>query len=156
MNKLIEQMGGLLDMTHSVRDQALALVGESDMSFTLDGCPPVGDLIRLMGDAEQAYTDAFGSRKVDWTTRAAGRDEVSSGTSAIEWFATLDAALKESIAAVPVADLDAPVDRGGWTYPVSAHFHTYREAVLIFFGKFDVYLRVLGKERPAEWQGWVG
>jgi hypothetical protein len=40
--------------------------------------------------------------------------------------------------------------------PVVANFHTYREAVLILFGKLDIYLRALGKDLPEEWIAWVG
>ena len=156
MNKLMTEMGQLLDMTHGVRDQALALVEEADMAFALEGSPTLGDLIRQMGDVQVAYTGAFASRKIDWATSADGRDGVTSGADAAAWFAGLDQAFKDAVGAVADEDLAAMVERDGWSYPITAHFHTYREAVLIFFGKLDLYLRALGKTRPDEWAAWVG
>lgn len=156
MNQILKEMGPLLDMSHGIRDQALALVESEDMGFALAGAPPLGDLIRTMGDVEVAYTEAFSSRKLDWSLRAVGRDDLASGKDAIAWFASLDEQFKSAVGAVPDGDLSDQVDRGGWSYPVSAHFHTYREALLIFFGKLDLYLRALGKELPDEWRGWVG
>jgi hypothetical protein len=40
--------------------------------------------------------------------------------------------------------------------PFGAHFHTYREAILIFCAKADVYLRAMGKHRGKQWEDWIG
>jgi len=33
---------------------------------------------------------------------------------------------------------------------------TYREALLIFYGKVSVYLKSMGKTRSKEWRDWIG
>ena len=33
---------------------------------------------------------------------------------------------------------------------------TYREALLIFYGKVSVYLKSMGRARPPEWREWIG
>ena len=32
----------------------------------------------------------------------------------------------------------------------------YREALLIFYGKVSIYLRLMGRELPRHWQEWIG
>jgi hypothetical protein len=34
--------------------------------------------------------------------------------------------------------------------------HIYREGVLIFFGKGDIYPRAMEKDCPRRWRQWVG
>jgi hypothetical protein len=156
MNQIETQFFGLLDMTHNVRNGAIATLDGEDLAFSLPGCPSVGEVLQAFGDVEASYTDSFKTMKQDFTMTAAGRDEITSGATAIEWLTGLDGELKAALSALSDEDLAKPIDRGGWEMPAMANFHTYREAVLILFGKLDIYLRALGKELPEEWVAWVG
>jgi hypothetical protein len=156
MNKIEKDFFGLLDMTHKVRDEAIATVGAEDLEFRIEGCPTLGKVLTGFGDVETTYTESFKTFKQDFSLQAPGREEVTSGSAAVEWLHGLDAEFKAALSALSDDDLAKPVDRGGWQMPAEINFHTYREAVLIQFGKLDVYLRALGKTLPEEWVAWVG
>jgi hypothetical protein len=156
MNQIEREFFGLLDMTHKVRDDALATIDAGDLGFRLEGCPPLADVVRALGDVEYAYARSFSTMTQDFSARAPGGENVTSGQSAVEWLRGLDVELKAALSALTDEDLAKPIDRGGWQLPAAANFHTYREAVLIQFGKLDCYLRGLGKGLPNEWTAWVG
>ena len=156
MNQIEQQFFGLLDMTHGVRDEAIATLGSEDLSFRIEGCPSVGEVLQTLGDVEAMYTRSFETMKMDFTTQAPGRENIVSGQAAVGWLHGLDGELKAALSALSDDDLAKPIDRGGWEMPAMAQFHTYREAVLISFGKLDCYLRALGKSLPEEWVAWVG
>lgn len=156
MNQIEEQFFGLLDMTHGVRDQAIGAIGAGDLGFAVEGCQSLGELLQGLGDVEWQYTQSFKTMTQDFSLQAPGRDGVTSGEAAIDWLHGLDAELKGALSALSNEDLAKPIDRGGWQMPMMANFHTYREAVLIVFGKLDCYLRGLGKDLPEEWVAWVG
>jgi len=156
MNQIETEFFGLLDMTHGVRDEAIATLDGGDLAFSLPGSPAVGEVLRAFGDVEASYTQSFKTMKQDLSAQAPGWEGISSGATAVEWLHGLDAELKAALAALSDEDLGKPIDRGGWQMPVMANFHTYREAVLIQFGKLDCYLRALGKHLPDQWVAWVG
>lgn len=156
MNQIERDFFELLDMTHQVRDLVLDLVGEADMAAALPGCPELRSVIQAMGDVEHSYTESFRSFVQDFSVSAPGREGVTSGESAKSWFAALDTQLKESLSALSDEDTSKMIDRGGWQIPALANFHTYREAVLILFGKMDCYLKSLNKDLPEMWVQWVG
>lgn len=156
MNQIEKEFFELLDMTHGIRDQVIGLLSAPDLVFRIEGCKSVGEVVQDLGDIEAMYTGSFKTFKQDFFARAPGRDDVTSGEAAVAWLHGLDGELKAAISALSDEDLAKPVDRGGWQLPAMANFHTYREAVLIQFGKLDCYLRALGKELPEEWRAWVG
>jgi hypothetical protein len=156
MNQIEQEFFGLLDMTHGIRDGALALIGGTDLAFRIEGCKSLGEVLQDMGDIETMYTRSFETMKMDFAAQAPGRENVTSGEAAIAWLHGLDGELKAALSGLSDDDLGKPIDRGGWHMPAMAQFHTYREAVLIQFGKLDCYLRALGKHLPEEWVAWVG
>ncbi|MDH3260451.1 MAG: DinB family protein [Acidimicrobiia bacterium] len=156
MNQIEKEFFGLLDMTHEVRDDAIATIGAADLVFRIEGCKSLGEVLQDLGDIESMYTQSFKTMKQDFFVRAPGRENVTSGEATVAWLHGLDGELKAALSALSDEDLAKPIDRGGWQMPVLANFHTYREAVLIQFGKLDCYLRALGKDLPDEWAAWVG
>jgi len=40
---------------------------------------------------------------------------------------------------------------GSWSRP-----GLYREALLIFYEKVSIYLRIMGREFPGHWKAWIG
>ncbi len=156
MNQIETEFFGLLDMTHGIRDSAVALIGGADLAFRIEGCKSLGEVLQDLGDIETMYTGSFQTMKMDFAAQAPGRDDIASGAAAVAWLHGLDGDLKAALAALSDDDLAKPIDRGGWHMPALVQFHTYREAMLIQFGKLDCYLRALGKELPEEWVAWVG
>lgn len=156
MNQIETEFFALLDMTHGIRDSAVGLLSAADLAFRIEGCKSVGEVVQDLGDIETMYTGSFKTFKQDFAARAPGRDNVTSGEAAVAWLHGLDGELKAALTALSDDDLAKPVDRGGWQMPAMANFHTYREALLIQFGKLDCYLRALGKDLPDEWKAWVG
>ena len=156
MNQIERDFFGLLDMTHNVRDAAILTFEAEDLDFSIEGCRSVGEVLRHLGDIEWSYAESFKTMTQDFSLQAPGREVVVSGETAVAWLRGLDDELKEALSGLSDADLAKPLDRGGWQLPVMANFHTYREAVLITFGKLDCYLRALGKSLSDEWVAWVG
>ncbi|MGZ8786039.1 MAG: hypothetical protein ACXW1Y_10820 [Acidimicrobiia bacterium] len=156
MNQIETEFFGLLDMTHNVRDEAIATFDGGDLAFGLPGSAAAGEVLRAFGDVEASYTESFKTMKQDFSVQAPGWEGIASGAAAVEWLHGLDADLKAALSALTDEDLVKPIDRGGWQMPVMGNFHTYREAVLIQFGKLDCYLRALGKHLPDQWVAWVG
>ena len=156
MNQIETEFFGLLDMTHGVRDQAIGTIAAADLAFAVEGGRTLGELVQNLGDVEWQYSQSFKTMKQDFSLPAPDREKVTSGDAAVEWFHGLDVDLKAALSALSDEELAKPIDRGGWQMPVMVNFHTYREAVLILFGKLDIYLRALGKDLPEEWVAWVG
>jgi len=49
------------------------------------------------------------------------------------------------------------IDRGGdFKLPPRIQLEVYKEALLIFYGKTDVYLKAMGKALPTQWREWIG
>ena len=147
----------LLELTTSLRTWLLEQLSDEDLAFALPGNPPLGDLCVAIGDTERAYTDAFRTRRLVWVST----DDPGLGRSVTRlqaWYAELDADHLAAIAAIPDDEFAAGVVvRGdGFEMPLGGHFHTYREALIIFYGHADVYLRAMGKHRSEHWEDWIG
>ena len=147
----------LLELTTGLRTGLLESLSDEDLAFALPGNPPLGDLCVAIGDTERAYTDAYRTRRLTWVTT----DDAALGRSVARlqaWYAELDADLLAAVAAIPDDEFaSGVVVRGdGFEMPLGGHFHTYREALIIFCGHADVYLRALGKHRSERWEDWIG
>jgi hypothetical protein len=76
----------------------------------------------------------------------------------VAWYAALDQELEDVLSGIPEAQFrDGHVQRDdGFEMPTGAQFHAWREAILIFCAKADVYRRALGKPRSEHWGHWIG
>ena len=72
------------------------------------------------------------------------------------WYQTLDAELEAALLALKDKDTQTTIVDRGFPMPLGAQFHTYREALLIFYGKATCYLRAMDKPLPEQMAGWVG
>ena len=147
----------LLRLTTALRTQLLESLTDADLGFALPGNPPLGDLCRDIGDTERAYIDSFRTRRLLWDTRneEPGLDRSVERLQA--WYAGMDAELEAALAAIPADEFrTGRIDRGeGFMMPIGSQFHTYREAILIFCAKADVYLRAMGNHRGEQWEDWI-
>lgn len=156
MNSLVTRFADLLQMTHALRSQMFDLLTDADLAYTLPHNLSLGALCREMGETQVAYTTAFKTFKQDFTYRHADQSVETSLASLKAWFATLDTNLNAALSGLAEEELQKPIDRGGWSMPAEVNFHTYREAVLIFYAKASLYLRALQKPLPEQWQTWIG
>ena len=105
---------------------------------------------------QQTYIDSFRTFRNDFSYRH--DPEVSRNVQRLAaWYARLDRELEQVLEGLEEADLARRVDRGhGFAPPVPVQFHIYREALLIFYAKAQVYLKALGKRVTGPWQWWIG
>ena len=148
----------LFHLTSALRTGMMDSLTDADLAFTFPGSRTLGELCVSMGDAERAYIDSFKTLKHDWSIHNAEPGLSGSVERLKAWYKALDAEFDATLRAIPDEDFQAKVvDRGGgFMMPLGGQFHTYREALLIFCGKSDVYLRALGNPLTEQWQGWIG
>ena len=74
------------------------------------------------------------------------------------WYEQLDAELYAAVAALSDEDVASRrIDRGhGFMVPADVQLHIYQEALIIFYGKATVYLKLLDKPTSEQWQHWIG
>ncbi|MCQ3930774.1 MAG: hypothetical protein DPW16_09980 [Chloroflexi bacterium] len=156
MNSLVTRFSDVLHMTHALRSQMFDLLTDADLTYALPNNMTLGALCREMGEVQVAYINSFKTFKLDFSYRHPDKTVETSLAQLKAWFAKLDAELDTTLAALSEADLQKPIDRGGWKPPAEVNFHTYREALLIFYAKADVYLKAMQKPLPEQWQAWMG
>jgi hypothetical protein len=148
----------VMHLTTALRTQMMDLLTDADLAFSPPNNPPLGELCREIGHVEGIYIESFKTLKHNWQKPATGVGLEKSVEQLKAWYKTLDAELDAVLQAIPDGDFQTKtVDRGGgFMMPLGGQFHTYREAILIFCGKCDVYLRALGKPLPKQWREWIG
>jgi len=157
MTGFIQEQREVLHATQELRRQLLEVLSDADLDYQpAPGCLPLGELCREIGEVQQAYIESFRTFRLDLSFRH--QAEVSRSVGKLgAWYARLDAELEIVLEGLGEADIARSVERGnGFTPPVEAQFHIYREALLIFYAKAHVYLKALGKRVTGPWQWWIG
>lgn len=158
MNSIIKKHYPIFEMYQALRDQLMEILDDADLNFRPGGeNPTLGALCVQMGEVEQAYVDSFRTFKQDFSFRIEEPGLAGSPERLQAWFQELDKELKSAVAALSEDDIDNRViDRGG-DFQLRPHvqLEVYKEALLIFYGKVDVYLKAMGKARPEQWQDWI-
>jgi hypothetical protein len=159
MNSLVRDHYGLFELYQSLRDQLLALLTDADLAFQPGGTnASLGALCREIGEVEQAYLQSFQTFQLDFSYRNETPGLTGSVAKLAAWLAGLDDELKKAVSALSEADIhNRKIERGG-RFNVTPHHQLliYQEALLIFYGKVSVYLKLLGKSLPEQWQDWIG
>ncbi len=158
MNSLMQQHAGLLSSTQELRRDFVNVLSDNDLAYRLPGDNvTLGELCREMGEVERAYIEGFRTFKQDFDYRHADASVTTSVDRLKAWYNALDEDLRHALEALTEEDLDRPIDRGyGFTPTATMNFHVYREALLIFYAKVDVYLKALSKRVPGKWRWWIG
>lgn len=148
----------ILHLTTALRTKMMDSLTDADLAFKLPNNPPLGELCKGMGDVEQIYIDSFKTLKHNFSYKHADASLATSVEKLKAWYKALDEELDKTLNAIPDGDFQTKaVDRGGgFMMPLGGQFHTYREALLIFCGKSDVYLRAMGKPLAQQWKEWIG
>lgn len=159
MNRIIIEQYGLFRLYQRLREQLLASLTDEELRFTPGGDnPTLGFLCVEIGETEQAYIDSFRSFTQNFDYRHADRSLEESIAALSAWYAQLDAELLAAIEALSDEEIAArPIDRGhGFRVPAGVQLEIYKEALIIFYGKVSVYLKLLGKTPSEQWSHWIG
>jgi len=160
MNKIMSEYYPVFEMYQAMRQQLMEILTDDDLAHHPGGDnAPLGILCRELGEVEKSYIESFKTFKLDFTYRYDNAEEVENSVSHLsDWYTALDNELKSTIEALSDEDLETKViDRGpDFKLPPGINLTVYNEALLIFYGKVTVYLKAMGKERPLQWQQWLG
>lgn len=157
MHPQIAEAYNILEMTDNLRNQLMDLLSDDDLSFSISNNPTLGALCRKMGEIQQSYLDSFKTLKQDWGYRVPNAAELEGSVEKLKaWYAKLNGEMKAALEAHTEDDAPAKIVDRGFPMSLGAQVHTYREALLIFYAKASVYLRVMGKTMPEQWVHWIG
>lgn len=159
MNRIISEQFGLFRLYQRLREQLLATISEDDLSFSPGGSnPTLGELCLEIGETERAYIDSFHTFTQRFDYRHSDRGLSGSVAGLKVWFEELDAELYAAIEALGDDDVaNRLIDRGhDFRVPANVQLEIYKEALIIFYAKADVYLKLLGKLPSEQWREWMG
>ena len=145
----------------ALRGQLMGILSDDDLGYRAGGAnPSLGALCREIGEIERSYIESFKSFQFDLKYRNADPRLEGSVAALSSWYAELDGELKAAIEGLSEGDVaNRTIDRTdfpGFEPVLSLQLDLYKEALLIFYSKVDVYLRALGKTPSGDWRKWIG
>jgi uncharacterized damage-inducible protein DinB len=159
MNSIMTEYYPVFELYQSLRDQLMALLEDDDLAFRPgEHNPTLGALCREMGEVQYAYIQSFKTFKLDFSYRNEEPGLQNSVQQLTAWYEQLDQELKRVVSGLSEADVtNRVIDRGGdFVLSPRIQLDVYKEALLIFYGKASVYLRMMAKPLPEQWQQWIG
>lgn len=158
MNSLMQNQYPVFRLYQALRQQLMPLLSAADLHFRPGpDALTLGALCLEVGETERAYIDSFLTWKQNFDYRHPEPGIAGSVTALTAWFDALDQELEGVLAAMSEDELARHVVRGpDFTLPVPIQLEVYKEALLIFYGKVSIYLRLMGQPRPQQWQEWIG
>lgn len=158
MNRYFEEKWPWIESSHLMRTQLLETLSDEDLAFNPGGAAmSLGALCREMGEVEHAYVQSLKTFQQDWSYRNLDAGLEGSVVRLNAWFQTLDTEMQAIVAGLSDDDLRKSVDRGNASsLPVDWQLDAYLQAVLIFFGKATIYLRVMSKPLPEQMRAYIG
>jgi hypothetical protein len=158
MNSLIENYFPTFELYQSLRMQLMDTLTDEDLMFVPGGeTVTLGALCRQIGETQQSYIESFINFTQDFSYRNEQQGLAESVDRLMIWYADLDRELKSVVSAISEEDLASrTINRGGgFVVSPAVQLEIYKEALLIFYGKADIYLKIMGKPRPQQWAAWV-
>ncbi len=159
MNSLMRDYYPTFEMYQAPRSQLMEILSDDELAFRPSAAnESLGALCLEIGETETSYIQSFKSFRQDFSFRNEETGLAGSVERLAAWYGKMDRELKSVINAFSDRELrDRRVDRGGgFVLPLDIQLDVYKEALLIFYGKVSVYLKAMGKERPPQWQEWIG
>lgn len=157
MNRLMEQKWPWIEGSHGMRTGLLDTLTDADLAFSPGGQTlTLGALCREMGEVEYSYTQSLKTftQNFDYHNPTAGLDTSVAQLKA--WFQQLDEEMKATLEGMSEADLGKAVSRnGGFEAPLDMQLDVYLQALLIFFGKASIYLRIMNKPLTPAIKDWI-
>jgi hypothetical protein len=158
MNSIVSEHYPLFELYQALRNKLMDILSDSDLSYSPGGNnPTLGELCREIGEIETSYILSFRSFTQDFNYKNSEPGLTNSVSSLRGWFKELDSELKSTISNLSEEDLSSRLIDRGHDFEVSPRIQLeiYKEALLIFYGKSNVYLKSMGKELPQQWQDWI-
>ena len=157
MNAEIKRFWELNRMYSQLRDELMNILTDEDLAFNPGGGnPTLGELCRELGETEYAYARSYASFTIDFSYRADDEQLARSVEKLKVWYAQLDSELQAALEALSDDDVAGKeMERGGFRVPLPISLDIYREALLIFYGKVDVYAKAMGKPLTPMWRDWI-
>jgi hypothetical protein len=158
MNSIIKQVFPVFQMYQALRNHLMQSLSDEDLAFQPGGDnPKLGWLCRQMGEVEYAYIQSFKDFSMDFTYQNDEQGLETSVDQLAAWFKQLDGELESVLSSLSEQDIQSrDIDRGhDFIVSPRTQLEIYKEALLIFYGKVDVYLKAMGKTRSQQWQEWI-
>lgn len=157
MNSIMSDYYPTFRMYQALRSQLMDNLSDDDLRFAVGGeNAPLGALCVEIGETEYAYVRSFRTFALDFSYRNPDANLATSVAGLAAWYQVLDAELEAAVAGLAEEDVKSrQIDRGGWSLPPLIQLEVYKEALLIFYGKVNVYLKAMGKTRSQQWQDWI-
>ena len=147
----------------ALRPQLLAILTDDDLAVRVGGASEsLGELCRGIGEVERAYIDSFRTFRQDFDYRNPDPRLARSVAALSAWYVELDGDLMATLEALTEDDIaNRRIVRGvpgptEFSLPPAQQLDIYREALLIFYSKVSVYLKVMDRPLPGDWQEWIG
>jgi hypothetical protein len=159
MNQIMQNTYPMFEYYQALRNQLLEIVSDAELGFSVGGDNvTLGDLCRQIGETQTSYIRSFQTFTTDFSYRVDNPDQYATSVANLqEWYAQLDAELKDVVAALSDEEIAGKkIDRGeNFELPPNIQLMVYQEALLIFYGKVSIYLKAMGKPLPQQWQDWI-
>jgi hypothetical protein len=146
-----------------LRDELMAGLSDADLEASLGGeTETIGALCREIGEIEHAYVESLRSFRQDFGYRNPDPRLERRVDALRTWYAALDRNLTAAIEALSEDDIAhrhivrSDFAESFFSPLVKQQLDTYREALLIFYGKISVYLKAMGRPRSEAWRSWIG
>ncbi len=158
MNSYMENKWSWIEGTHGMRNGLVATLSDADLAFCPGGqTMTLGALCREIGDIEHTYIESLKHFKQDFSYRNTDATIETSTAKLLEWYKKLDDDMKATVSAFSEGDLKKEVERpGGFKAPVDIQLDIYLQALLIFFGKITIYLKIMNKPMDKTIQEYIG
>jgi len=158
MSEYMETKWSWIDGSHGMRRQLFNVVSDEDLAFSPGGkAVTLGELFREMGEVQHAYNQSLVTHKTDFSYRTADAQLSTSVKKIADWYIQLEAEMKSVLSGFSDADYKKNIERGGgYALTVDLQMDIYLQALLIFFGKVSVYLRILNKEVSSYFAEYIG
>lgn len=158
MSSYMDNKWSWIDGTHQLRDGLLDSLTDSDLAFNPGGkAMSLGALCREMGDVQHAYLQSIKTGKTDFSYRSTTAGIEGSVSQLKAWFKQMDDDMKATLSALSDADFQKMIDRAsGYQMPLELQLDVYLQALLIFFGKATVYMRIMEKTIPPMIVEYIG
>ncbi len=158
MNSYMENKWSWIEGSHGMRNGLMDTLTDADLAFFPGGqTMTLGALCREMGDIEYAYLQSLKTFKTDFSYRNTEAGIESSAAQLKAWYVKLDEEMKSVLSAFSDDDFKKMIDRSsGYQMPVETQLEVYLQALLIFFGKATIYLKIMNKTIPAGVAEYIG
>ena len=146
-----------------LRSELTDVLRDEDLAFRpAAAAASLGELCREIGDIEHSYIEAFRTFRQDFAWRNPD-PEVERRVAALSaWYTDLDRELMAALEALTDDDvahrriLRHDFDVEDFRPLPEQELDIYREALLIFYAKASIYLRIMRRQLPGHWSEWIG